>query len=166
MTTYKVSKGFIVFSILKKLPILLVVILMSAGVLTLLTASIKMLIGNTIDINPSLSFFILFLIIFSLLFIPTVVVYSIYWCKSFVFSITDDTLNMKGGILRRIDATTNFAKITDVTIYQDIFGRLLKYAIVRIQTAGSYIAEVVFFGIDESEATKVRDFIYTKILKK
>ena len=144
MTTYKVSKKYIVASILKNMPVLFGLILVCAAVITFIAASVKVFSSNSNDLHFSAFVFFTSLVILSLFWLAAGVIYRIYYCKSFVFSVGEDTVNTKGGILRRTDTTTSYGKIADVTISQDVFGRLLKYVTVEIKPVGTFFSDVSF----------------------
>ena len=164
LATYKVSKSFVWFSMIKKLPLVAVLSLLVALLSTICLLGYRVCTTGD-DSFPVATFFGTALVA-GVLVAVVVGVYSVYWCKSFVFSIDDNTVRMKGGILRSVDASTSIDRLTDVTIYQDIFSKWLKYASVGMQTAGSYVTEVAFFGIDESDAAKVKEQIMNRMQKK
>lgn len=103
-------------------------------------------------------------LLFSILLGISYIVYNIYWGKSFTFSISENELSLKGGILRKSDVVSSFDKITDIIIYQDLFGKWFNYATVYLRREQSF-AEVSFFGVDYNDALKIRDLINTKINK-
>lgn len=58
------------------------------------------------------------------------------------------------GWLTRRRVETTYAKVTDVTVYQGVLGRMLDFGSITINTAGSNMAPVVFAGVAGPEAVK------------
>ncbi len=58
------------------------------------------------------------------------------------------------GWLTRRRVETTYDKVTDVTTYEDILGRVLNYGRITINTAGSNEAPVVFFGLKDNDQIK------------
>lgn len=69
---------------------------------------------------------------------------------------------LEGGVIvtsgwltrRRVEAT--YAKITDVTVSQDVFGKILGFGNIQLNTAGSNEAPVQFLGIKDPDALRER----------
>jgi uncharacterized membrane protein YdbT with pleckstrin-like domain len=58
------------------------------------------------------------------------------------------------GMLTRKRVETQYEKVTDVTTYQNILGRILGYGDITINTAGSNQAPVVFHGLNQPDHVK------------
>lgn len=58
------------------------------------------------------------------------------------------------GLLTRQRVETTYTKVTDVTVYQGVLGRILDYGNITVNTAGSNNAPVVFQGVPDPEAVK------------
>lgn len=74
------------------------------------------------------------------------------------YTITNKRVYSRYGLISRKTSETTFDKITDMSLSQGIFGRLLNYGDLRINTAGSMFYEIVFKGVDDPKHihTKVR----------
>ncbi|MGB0653311.1 MAG: PH domain-containing protein, partial [Thermoplasmatota archaeon] len=70
------------------------------------------------------------------------------------FEVRAGGVVVTSGWLTRKRVETTFDKVTDVTTYQDILGRLLNYGRITINTAGSNEAPVVFQGLREADRIK------------
>ncbi len=70
------------------------------------------------------------------------------------FHVTDSGVFVTSGWLSRRRVETTFAKVTDVTVAQDIPGRIFGYGVITVNTAGSDQAPVVFIGVHDPEAVK------------
>ena len=165
MGTFGVSDGYITLSNIKKSLVLLFAIALITVTLSLVVGGFVMVLGSDGRFRFPWVFSVVTLLTMTMGGVINFI-YGIKWLKSFTFTIGDDTVNTKGGILRKMDRTTNFQKITDVTIYQDIVAKWFGFATVGFQTAGSYITEIVFFGVSYGDAVKIRDLVYSKIGKK
>lgn len=58
------------------------------------------------------------------------------------------------GLLTRQRVETTYTKVTDVTVYQGLLGRILDYGNITVNTAGSNNAPVVFQGVPRPEQVK------------
>ena len=74
-------------------------------------------------------------------------------------NLGEEHLTMRLGILRIHEATVPFSKITNVSYHQGLWGNLMGYGSVVIDTAGSDKPEMVLRGYPEA----LRDAILKKI---
>ncbi len=81
------------------------------------------------------------------------------WSQWVVFRYTQYEVSDRGVVVtrgwltrRRVEAT--FAKVTDVSVVQDVLGRILGYGRISINTAGGNEAPVVFMGVANPDAVK------------
>ncbi|MFT5170201.1 MAG: membrane protein YdbS with pleckstrin-like domain [Candidatus Omnitrophota bacterium] len=93
-------------------------------------------------------------------------VYDFFFQKSYVFLVTEEKIQMKGGVLTTIDRVTDINRVTDVTVYQEMWGKIFNYATVCFQTAGSSMVEFIFANISVSEAREVKEFVHSRLTKK
>lgn len=88
-------------------------------------------------------------------------IYVVYLRKTYRYYITDRRCVLTGGILRRVERSVPFHKITDVEISATILDRLAKISTLKIFTPGSTgmrswpfwaeQAEIEFVGLRDSE---------------
>ena len=74
--------------------------------------------------------------------------------KSYSYGISNEHVKFQGGILTNVITNIPYNKITDVAIYQTLFQRILGIYDLAIQTAGSFDAEVIFYGIKKPDLPK------------
>jgi len=148
-----VSKGFIIKTSITKGLTVIFASLLIAGTISFIIGLATELPKNK-DVFLFSHTYILFTIAIALIATLSVVLYHRKWCKGFIFTVGDDSVNVKGGIFRRADISLTYEKITDVSIIQNIFERMFKYSIVGLQTAGSPFPEIVFFGVENAEDIK------------
>lgn len=98
---------------------------------------------------PALGFGALFLLVAGAIFAGAYIQF-----RFTAFDVTDRGVVLRKGWLsrRRVEAT--YAKVTDVSVNQDILARLLKYGTITVNTAGSNEAPVVFAGVADPYAVK------------
>ncbi len=70
------------------------------------------------------------------------------------YEVRERGVVVTSGWLTRRRVETTYDKVTDVTTYEDILGRLLNYGRITINTAGSNEAPVVFFGLKDNDRVK------------
>ncbi len=88
-------------------------------------------------------------IILVLLIVSTIVTY-----RYTIFEVGSKGVVVTRGWLSRQRVETTYAKVTDVMVYQSLFGRMLGYGNITINTAGSNTAPVVFTGVPDPEGVK------------
>lgn len=116
--------------------------------------------GNKIAFTLS-RFLMIFLVSFVLYFC-----YEIYKLKTYKYEITNDQIVFQSwrALTSKVN-TVPFSKITNVEMSQHVLEKILGLWSVHIQTAGMGLAkaEVVFVGLNEADAKKIRDLIARKI---
>ncbi len=91
------------------------------------------------------------------------VVYCIYLRRTYVYYVTTQRCVFHGGILRRVERSVPYHKITDVEMSQNIIERVLGISTLNIFTPGTgsmypgspfggQRAEVSFVGLTDNEA--------------
>ena len=70
------------------------------------------------------------------------------------FFVNENGVIITSGWLARRRVETTYSKVTDVQINQDILGRIFSFGVIRINTAGSASAPVVFMGVRDPESVK------------
>jgi len=92
----------------------------------------------------------------------TVLAYSACLRRTYVYYVTDQRCVFRGGILRRIERSVPYHKITDVERSQNIIERVLGISTLNIFTPGTAStgsggrgAEISFPGLLDSEAPAV-----------
>ncbi len=70
------------------------------------------------------------------------------------YEVRERGVVVTSGWLTRRRVETTYDKVTDVTTYEDILGRILNYGRITINTAGSNEAPVVFFGLKDNDRVK------------
>jgi len=73
----------------------------------------------------------------------------LHWGSEYI--ITNHRVYMKYGIIRRLVSETNFKKITNTIFVQNIWGRLLNYGRVGVNTAGTSMHDITFIGAKNPE---------------
>jgi uncharacterized membrane protein YdbT with pleckstrin-like domain len=100
--------------------------------------------------------------ILPLLVLVLTFVYCVFLRRSYVYYITNQRCVFHGGILRRVERSVPYHKITDVEISQHIGERILRIARVQLFTPGTgsmmaspfggqQRAEISFIGLRDSE---------------
>lgn len=163
MEAIRVGKGFINLRLGIKLSLSLVISMLASSYFVSIGIRFKETDGPSVDFSFS-SFFILTLVM--MLLCGAHIIYDFFWQRSFVYSVTGEQIRMKGGIIDTIERATDLKRVTDVSVYQSMWGKIFKYATVGFQTAGSNMTEVVFSNISSEKANKVRDFVYAQLGKK
>jgi uncharacterized membrane protein YdbT with pleckstrin-like domain len=163
MEAIRVGKGFISFRLWIKLSLSLVISMLASSYFVSIGIQSKDTDGLSVDFLFS-SFLIWTLVM--MLLCGAHIVYDFFWQRSFVYSVTGEQIRMKGGIINTIERATDIKRVTDVSVYQSMWGKIFKYATVGFQTAGSNMTEVVFKNIPSEQANQVRDFVYVQLGKK
>lgn len=70
------------------------------------------------------------------------------------YEVSPSGVVVTSGWLTRRRVETTFDKVTDVSTYQGVFGRMLDYGNIKINTAGSNQAPVNFNGLSHPEQVK------------
>ena len=104
-------------------------------------------ITETFD-TYALSYFIIFIPVLILAFL-----YQVALRRSYHYYVTNERVIIEGGILLKKIKSVPYHKITDVSIYQNIFERIIGISTLNIHTAGTgmQIPEIRFFGLNEPE---------------
>ncbi|MEW6102183.1 MAG: PH domain-containing protein [Candidatus Omnitrophota bacterium] len=157
MKTYKVSRNFIIIATIKKIPLLLMFILIMSGAVVLFIGAINVVTQRNSFIE--FSYFLISLIILTIIGIGNII-YNINLYKSYSFYIGEDKIGLVGGILKKVEMTTDYGKIAQIAIIQGVFERWLGFANIYIQTPGLY--NIIFFGLNEANANEIRDLILSK----
>ncbi len=82
-------------------------------------------------------------------------VYCSFLRKTYVYYITNQRCIFHGGILRRIERSVHYHKITDVEMSQNIFERILGISSLKIFTPGTASMKMSPFGGEKAEITFV-----------
>lgn len=72
------------------------------------------------------------------------------------YHVLEGGVVVTSGWLTRRRVETTYEKVTDVSTYQGVLGRVMDFGQITINTAGSNMAPVVFRGIDDPEDVKAR----------
>lgn len=78
--------------------------------------------------------------------------------RNHFLAVTETRVILKKGILSKQERSANLDRIQDVTVKKGLFGRILGYGDLTIETAGGAQSEFVFKRITKPD--KVRDAIY------
>lgn len=122
----------------------------------LFSAGIMILIGLVIG-TTALTTGVLLMLAFSagLLLLGALSVLGVWVQYRYMrYEVADWGVVVTSGWLTRKRVETTYAKVTDVTTYQGIIGRLFDFGNITINTAGSNQAPVVFSGLSQPEAVK------------
>ncbi|KPK86255.1 MAG: hypothetical protein AMJ81_01695 [Phycisphaerae bacterium SM23_33] len=93
-------------------------------------------------------------------FLSAGLIYCAYLRRTYVYYITSQRCVFHGGILRRVERSVPYHKITDVEMSQNIFERVLGISTLRIFTPGTASvspqapwqqAEITFVGLKDSD---------------
>lgn len=163
MEAIRVGKGFIYFRLWIKLILCLIISMLASSYFVSIGIQSKATDGLLVNFSFS-SFFMWTLVM--MLLCSVHIVYDFFWQRSFLYAVTGEQIRMKGGIIDTIERATDIRRVTDVSIYQNMWGKILKYATVGFQTAGSNATEVVFKNISLEQANRVREFVYAQLGKK
>ena len=71
------------------------------------------------------------------LFAVSLIIYNTFLKKFYLYTITNNSVRISGGVFKKVDKEILFSKITDINISQNIFEKLLGIYDLHIQTAGS-----------------------------
>ena len=87
------------------------------------------------------------------------IIYPIYLKflrDSYEYSLTKNTVKLKGGIFKKINKEIPYSQITHIVVSQDVFQKVLGISTLDIQTAGmaSELAEMQFEGLKNSKEVK------------
>jgi putative membrane protein len=86
----------------------------------------------------------------------TVVYQFVYW-QRFDYELTDDTLDIRSGVVSRRNREIPYRRIQNVDITRNVVHRLLGVAEVRIETAGGSETEAQLQYVAGSEAQRLQD---------
>jgi len=132
--------------------------------------------GKDIKELPDISDLILFSVLLAILGLLISYIYHRYLIKTITYYVTDRRCVWKGGILRKVEHSVSYYKITDVERSQNIFEQLLGISTINLFTPGTSsmrmgasaksqpVPELRFEGLikseDEAEAIneQVRNF--------
>jgi uncharacterized membrane protein YdbT with pleckstrin-like domain len=67
------------------------------------------------------------------------------------YVVTNHRVYMKYGVVRRLVSEAKFDKVTDTAFAQNVWGRLLGYGAVALNTAGTAWREIVYAGVKNPE---------------
>lgn len=91
-----------------------------------------------------------------------VLVYCVYLRRTYVYYVTNQRCVFRGGILRRVERSVPYHKVTDVEMSQNIVERMLGISKLSIFTPGTASvgnspfggprAEISFVGLKDSES--------------
>lgn len=159
MQTFKVSRGFIVASIVKQLPVVLLLnLLLVKAVVPVLTILKEAMQNPVIPTLEELELFLATSVFFGTLF----ALYNIFWCRSFSFIMDAGELHLQGGIFRKFDVASRLEEITDVKVSQDFWGKRFDYADIRFYRPET-LDEISFQGIGYRDSMEIREFVFRKI---
>ena len=100
-------------------------------------------------------------IILGLVFLMLALIYCKFLRRSYVYYITNQRCVFHGGILRRIERSVHYHKVTDVEMSQNIIERILGISTLNIFTPGTSSrgndssfqkAEISFVGLKDNES--------------
>jgi len=94
-------------------------------------------------------------LIVALVVLVLALVYCFFLRKTYVYYITNQRCIFHGGILRRIERSVHYHKITDVEMSQNIFERILGISSLKIFTPGTASMKMSPFGGEKAEITFV-----------
>jgi membrane protein YdbS with pleckstrin-like domain len=92
------------------------------------------------------------LVIFALILALT---YSVYLRRTYVYYVTNQRCVFRGGILRKVERSVHYHKVTDVEVSQNIIERVLGISTLKIFTPGSSGLPTFPFGGERAEITFV-----------
>ena len=103
-----------------------------------------------LDIEPStirLSFAIV--VVVGIVVFPFSLVYNVFIRKTYVYFITNQRCIFSGGILKRVELSVSYDRITSVEKTQTIFEKMMGIASIGILTSGtaSDKPEIIFEGL-------------------
>lgn len=79
--------------------------------------------------------------------------------RRFAYELTDDTFDIRSGVVSRREREIPYARIQNVDIAQNVLQRALDLAEVRIETAGGSGTEARLRYVDGSEAARLQEAI-------
>jgi uncharacterized membrane protein YdbT with pleckstrin-like domain len=94
-------------------------------------------------------------LIVALVVLVLALVYCSFLRKTYVYCITNQRCIFHGGILRRIERSVPYHKVTDVEMSQNIFERILGISSLKIFTPGTASMKMSPFGGERAEITFV-----------
>jgi uncharacterized membrane protein YdbT with pleckstrin-like domain len=104
--------------------------------------------------------------------LPVVLVYCVFLRRTYVYTVTDQRCVFHGGILRRVERSVPYHKVTDVEMSQNIVERAAGISSLNIFTPGTgsagaalggQKAELTFAGLKDNEtpATTINEVLRT-----
>ena len=82
-------------------------------------------------------------------------IYCIYLRRTYIYFVTNQRCIFHGGILRRVEHSVPYHKITDVEMSQNLIERILGISSLKIFTPGTSSMRVSPFGGERAEITFV-----------
>ncbi|MEM4296700.1 MAG: PH domain-containing protein [Candidatus Anstonellales archaeon] len=103
---------------------------------------------------------------FVFIFLWIVYLYAILYYKTYYYNIKEDSIIIREGVWFKSQISFPYYRIQDVYIDQDIFDKLLGLYDVHLATAAPTSARLAHIdGLNEENATKIRDILLEKIKK-
>ncbi len=113
-----------------------------------------------------------FITIFIILFFVIaflILIYQIYYYKFYFYDLKDDLMIIRKGVIGRTEANTQYPRIQNVFVDQDMLDRLFRLYDVHIITAGIEMATTHplnhIDGLSKKNAEYLRDLILNKTKK-
>jgi uncharacterized membrane protein YdbT with pleckstrin-like domain len=94
-------------------------------------------------------------LVVALVVLVLALVYCAFLRKTYLYYITNQRCIFHGGILRRIERSVHYHKITDVEMSQNILERILGISSLKIFTPGTSGVKMSPFGGERAEITFV-----------
>lgn len=86
---------------------------------------------------------------------PVILLLALIYCrvlrKTYVYYVTDQRCVFHGGILRRIERSVPYHKVTDVEMSQNIVERILDISTLKVFTPGTSSMQTSLFGGQRAE---------------
>ena len=134
--------GETVLTVVRRHPILLIERVWKWAILVILVVVGGALVPNLTGAARDLRWFVLGAVV--LLFLVFVDIQWIVW-RSETYTITDQRVILKRGVIGRFSRSIGMSRVQDVTTSQRLFGRMFGYGTVEIESAGKDGAEVLTY---------------------
>jgi membrane protein YdbS with pleckstrin-like domain len=106
------------------------------------------------------------LLVFLVLYVGIIYWYQGLYFKAYYYDITEDSLVVRKGVWFRNQISFNFSRVQDVYVDQDMLDKLFGLYDVHLATAAMTSAPMAHIdGLDEENASKIRDLLLEKIKK-
>ncbi|WP_414838336.1 PH domain-containing protein [Candidatus Nanosalina sp. VS9-1] len=89
-------------------------------------------------------------------------VYSYLYWRNFEFSFSEDSVNIRHGVIRRNEREIPLSRVQNVDVNRNLIHRILGIAVVKLETAGGKTTEASFKYINLEQSEDIKKIIREK----